>query len=60
METALTNCTCCGHRLEPATAWKGRGQRFYCNEFCADHDDVPRSYVPEIGTSTQLRMRKAA
>lgn len=58
----MTNCTCCGNRLEHAMAWKGREQRFYCNEFCADHDDAPKSFVPEHGGSatTRFGLRKAA
>jgi hypothetical protein len=58
----MNNCASCGNRLEAAVAWKGREQRFYCNEFCADHDDAPRSFVPEFGARAMPRwgMRKAA
>ena len=58
----MKNCASCGNRLEPAVAWKGREQRFYCNEFCADHDDAPRSFVLErgAGAPAKVGMRKAA
>jgi hypothetical protein len=55
----MSNCACCGNRLDRTRAWKGRDQRFYCNEFCADHDDAPRGYVPEISTPA-IGFRKAA
>jgi hypothetical protein len=56
----MTNCACCGSRLERTQAWKGREQRFYCNEFCADHDDAPRGTVPESKMNAPLRLRAAA
>jgi hypothetical protein len=36
----LLECAACGRPLQPTAAWKGHGERFYCNEFCAEADDI--------------------
>jgi hypothetical protein len=35
-EGEMLKCAFCGRRLEATAAWKGHGERYYCNEFCAE------------------------
>src|SRR5215472_9760101 len=37
MEGNLT-CAACGRALAETSAWKGSGERFYCNDFCVEAD----------------------
>ena len=32
----MRGCAWCGRPLRETASWKGRGERFYCGEFCAD------------------------
>jgi hypothetical protein len=32
----MLNCASCGRWLEETAAWKGSGERYYCNDFCAE------------------------
>ena len=32
----MLKCAFCGRRLEATAAWKGHGERYYCNAFCAE------------------------
>jgi hypothetical protein len=36
----MLKCTLCGRPLEATAAWKGRGERYYCGEFCAEAEDI--------------------
>jgi hypothetical protein len=36
----MLKCALCGRRLEPTAAWKGRGERYYCNGFCAEAEQA--------------------
>jgi hypothetical protein len=36
----MLKCALCGRRLEPTAAWKGRGEQYYCNGFCAEAEQV--------------------
>ena len=36
----MLNCALCGRRLESTAAWKGRGERYYCNGFCAEAEQA--------------------
>jgi hypothetical protein len=36
MHNGLMTCAACGRSLAEDAAWKGSGERYYCNEFCAD------------------------
>jgi hypothetical protein len=36
----MLKCNLCGRPLEPTAAWKGRGERYYCGEFCAEAEDI--------------------
>jgi hypothetical protein len=38
----MLKCALCGRRLQPTAAWKGRGEQFYCNGFCAEAEQVDR------------------
>ena len=31
-------CAACGRALAETSAWKGSGERFYCNDFCVEAD----------------------
>jgi hypothetical protein len=48
-------CAACGRALAEAAAWKGSGERFYCNEFCAEAEAAESpSLVPSITEQPQL------
>jgi hypothetical protein len=36
----MLRCALCGRRLESTAAWKGRGERYYCNGFCAEAEQA--------------------
>jgi hypothetical protein len=36
MHNVMLRCAACGQALAEQAAWKGSGERYYCNEFCAD------------------------
>jgi hypothetical protein len=40
VERRMLKCTLCGRPLEATAAWKGRGERYYCGEFCAEAEDI--------------------
>jgi hypothetical protein len=39
-EGAMLECALCGRRLLPTAAWKGRGEQYYCNGFCAEAEQM--------------------
>jgi hypothetical protein len=39
-EGEMLECALCGRRLEPTAAWKGRGEQYYCNGFCAEAEPM--------------------
>jgi hypothetical protein len=41
-ESEMHNLTCaaCGRALAETSAWKGSGERFYCNDFCAEAEET--------------------
>jgi hypothetical protein len=39
-EGEMLKCALCGRRLEPTAAWKGRGEHYYCNGFCAEAEQM--------------------
>jgi hypothetical protein len=42
-------CAACGRSLEETAAWKGSGERYYCNDFCAEADETESpSLVPSM------------
>lgn len=49
MHTLRLTCAACGRALSEDAAWKGSGERFYCNEFCADAEATESpSLVPNV------------
>jgi hypothetical protein len=38
MHNVMLRCAACGQALAEQAAWKGSGERYYCNEFCADDE----------------------
>jgi hypothetical protein len=46
-------CAFCNAALEPLAAWKGSGDDFFCNDFCAEAegmtDEASPSIVPTAG-----------
>jgi hypothetical protein len=56
-ENEMRNLTCvaCGRALAEASAWKGSGERFYCNDFCAEAEEAQSpSLVPTMAEERQL------
>jgi hypothetical protein len=52
-ERGMLGCTLCGQPLRETVSWKGRGERYYCSEFCADAESIDcAGLVPQTGTST--------
>jgi len=55
-ENEMHNLTCaaCGRALAEAAAWKGSGERFYCNDFCAEAEEAESpSLVPSMAEDPQ-------
>ena len=36
MHNVMLRCAACGRTLAEHAAWKGSGELYYCNEFCAE------------------------
>ncbi len=36
----MLRCAFCGRALKETAAWKGRGERYYCNDFCAEAEEI--------------------
>jgi len=36
----MLRCALCRRPLMETAAWKGRGERYYCNEFCAEAEEI--------------------
>src|SRR5262249_50409062 len=49
MPNGVLSCAACGRSLEVTAAWKGKGERYYCNDFCADAEAVESpSLIPSL------------
>jgi hypothetical protein len=49
MHNVMLRCAACGQPLAEPAAWKGSGERYYCNEFCADAEAAQSpSLVPTM------------
>lgn len=44
----VLRCASCNALLAPLAAWKGSGDNFFCNEFCAEADDLTDESAPSI------------
>jgi hypothetical protein len=56
-EGAMVKCALCGRWLEPTAAWKGRGEHYYCNGFCAEAEpmDCPPMAASELAAVERRR-----
>jgi hypothetical protein len=49
MHNVVLRCAACGRALAEQAAWKGSGERYYCNDFCADGEAAQSpSLVPAL------------
>ena len=55
----MFNCTFCNQPLDWKSAWRGREQRMYCNEFCAETEDMdfPRMQPEQVAGAEQHEAR---
>jgi hypothetical protein len=54
----MLKCDVCGQRLEPTAAWKGRGEHYYCNGFCAEAE--PTDWPPLAAREPAVEQRRRA
>src|SRR5262249_22277949 len=50
-------CAACGRALAETSAWKGSGERFYCNDFCVEADSGDLYQTAETLTHPRHRPR---
>jgi len=56
----MLRCALCGRLLEPTAAWKGRGERYYCGEFCAEAEQLESPpLVPNVNAGVPAFARAA-
>jgi hypothetical protein len=61
MHNLTLTCAACGRALAEAAAWKGSGERFYCNEFCADAEETGSpSLVPSMTEDAPAELAAAS
>jgi hypothetical protein len=49
----MRRCALCGRPLEETTTWKGRGDNYYCSEFCAETETIESPPLsPDVGDLT--------
>jgi len=49
MPNGILSCATCGRSLEDTAAWKGSGEWYYCNDFCAEAEAVESpSLIPGL------------
>jgi hypothetical protein len=52
-ERDMLGCALCGRPVRETASWKGRGESYYCSEFCADAEPIDfAGMVPQAGTPT--------
>jgi hypothetical protein len=57
MPNGILSCATCGRSLEETAAWKGNGERYYCNDFCADAEAVESpSLIPSLTEDVSARI----
>jgi hypothetical protein len=57
MHNVMLRCAACGQALAEQAAWKGSGERYYCNEFCADAEAAQSpSLVPTMSEDAPAPM----
>lgn len=56
----MLRCGRCGRHLDATAAWKGGGERYYCNEFCAEAEQIEAPpLVPAMSEPTPMRLPRA-
>jgi hypothetical protein len=61
MPNGMLNCATCGRSLEETAAWKGSGERYYCNDFCAEAEAVESpSLIPSLTEEASARIAAMA
>jgi hypothetical protein len=56
MPNGTLGCAACGRPLEATAAWKGNGEHYYCNDFCAEAEAVESpSLIPSLTEDTPAR-----
>jgi hypothetical protein len=61
MHNVMLRCAACGRTLAEQAAWKGSGERYYCNEFCADAEGSESpSLVPTLPEDAPARVPTSA
>jgi hypothetical protein len=57
MPNGMLGCATCGRSLEETAAWKGNGERYYCNDFCAEAEAVESpSLIPSLTEDVSARI----
>src|SRR5262249_27212384 len=57
MLNGTLRCAACGRSLEATAAWKGAGERYYCNDFCAEAETVESpSLIPSLTEDVSARI----
>jgi hypothetical protein len=57
MPNGMLSCATCGRSLEETAAWKGNGERYYCNDFCAEAEAVESpSLIPSLTDDASARI----
>ena len=57
MPSGMLSCAACGRSLEATAAWKGAGERYYCNDFCAEAEAVESpSLIPSLPENASARI----
>ena len=49
-------CAACGRALAATSAWKGSGERFYCNDFCAEAEETDINLTHEESRTIMRRI----
>jgi hypothetical protein len=57
---AALRCAFCNALLEPLSAWKGSSDNFFCNEFCAEADEMAKDGSPSIVPTAGEDVREEA
>jgi hypothetical protein len=58
MPNGMLSCATCGRSLEATAAWKGSGEHYYCNDFCAEAETVESpSLIPSLTEDTPARSK---
>lgn len=61
MHTGMMRCAACGRSLAEDSAWKGSGERYYCNDFCADAEAMESpSLVPTMGDDASAEIEASS